>query len=90
MAWQIGIMTIPSAGEVTCNLWSIMGIERVMKVNRTLRWGADRRPMVTTYWASGPDYPNWDAAVGLMHYSSLMEGVGGGDVNAGWVRGARA
>lgn len=30
---QIGEMTIPGTGEVTCNLWAILGIERVTKAS---------------------------------------------------------
>jgi hypothetical protein len=79
-------MTIPGTGEVTCNLFALWGMERVAKVNRTDRFGPNRRADVQAYWASGPDYPNWDAGIGLMHYASLLEGVSAGDPDVGWVR----
>jgi hypothetical protein len=79
-------MTPPGTGEVTCNLFALWGMERVAKVNRSDRFGKDRYKAVTDYWANGPDYPQWDAGVGLMHYASLLEGISAGDPDVGWVR----
>ena len=78
-------MTWGSIVEVTCNLWALYNMERVARVNRVDRLGPNRRAEVQSYWASGDNVFNWDAAIGLKHYASLLEGVGRGDVNAGWV-----
>ena len=63
--------------------------QRVARVNRVDRLGSNRRAEVQSYWASGDNVFNWDAAIGLKHYASLLEGVGRGDVNAGWVGAGR-
>jgi len=81
---QIGAMTIPATGEVTCNLWSLMGIEGVGKANRTARYG-NRRAQVESYWATGSYPSNFPADVGMHMYMSLMEGVAPGDPKSGWV-----
>ena len=75
---QWAAWTLPNQEEVTCNLYSVWGIENIMGLNRTMA------PVLTNraanqawYFASGSFPADFNVSTGILQILQLQENAGG-------------